>query len=149
MDAVIRALVIYLALIILFRGSGKRTLAQATTFDFVLLLIVAEATQQALLGEDFSLTYAVIVVATLIAVDRIADFVSFRFPRVGRIAQSVPVVLLENGRPREDRMRRAHVNVDGILDAARQSHGIGRLDQIQSAVLERSGGISIIPRTST
>ncbi len=105
MDAVIRALALYLVLILLFRASGKRTLAQATTFDFVLLLIVAEATQQALLGEDFSITYAVIVVATLIMADRIADFISYRFPRAGKIAESIPVVLVEKGKPLEDRMQ--------------------------------------------
>ena len=148
MDAVVRALAIYLVLILLFRASGKRTLVQATTFDFVLLLIVAEATQQALLGEDFSITYAVIVVATLIMIDRIADFISYRFPRVGRIAESVPVVLVQDGKPIEDRMQKAHVNVDEILNAARQSHGIARLDQIHSAILEKSGGISIVPRSS-
>lgn len=142
------SLAIYLVLILLFRATGKRTLAQATTFDFVLLLIVAEATQQALLGEDFSMTFAVIVIITLIMTDRMADFISYRFPRVGKVAESVPVVLVENGKPIEKRMQKAHVNIDEVLNAARQAHGISRLDQIHSAILEKSGGISIIPRSS-
>lgn len=58
MDAVLRALAIHLVLMLLFRLSGKRTLGQVTTFDIVLLLVVGEATQQALLGEDLSLTRA-------------------------------------------------------------------------------------------
>jgi len=64
MDAVLRAGAIYLALLILFKLSGRRSLAQLTTFDFVLLLIIGEATQQALLGEDFSVTNMILVVAT-------------------------------------------------------------------------------------
>jgi uncharacterized membrane protein YcaP (DUF421 family) len=64
MDAVLRALAIYLVLMLLFRLVGKRSLAQITTFDFVLILVVGEATQQALLGEDFSITNAALVIAT-------------------------------------------------------------------------------------
>lgn len=53
---------------------GKRSLSQATTFDFVLILIVGEATQQALLGEEFSLTMSLTVIATLVGVDRVAAY---------------------------------------------------------------------------
>ena len=69
MDAVLRAIAVYLVLLLLFRVAGRRTLAEITTFDFVLLLIIGEATQQALLGEDFSVTNAVIVIATLLFID--------------------------------------------------------------------------------
>ena len=69
MDAVLRAGSIYFILLLIFRISGKRTLSQITTFDFVLLLIVGEATQQGLLGDDFSVTNAILLVLTLVGID--------------------------------------------------------------------------------
>ncbi len=146
MDAVINGLAIYLILMVLFRVTGKRALSQVTTFDFVLLLIVAEATQQALLGEDFSITKAAVVVATLVGADRLADYVTFRFPRADKIAESVPILLVEEGSPKLDRMRKSHVGTEEILAAARQAHGLARMDQIHYAILEKSGGITIVPR---
>ena len=146
MDAVLRAAAIYLALLVVFRISGKRTLAQVTTFDFVLLLIISEATQQALLGEDFSVTMALLVILTLVALDRLADFLGWRFPRVGRALDGTPVVLVERGKLLEDRMRLYHLDVEQVLQEARSSQGIGRLDEIDYAILERSGVISVIPK---
>lgn len=69
MDSVLRAAAMYVALMILFKIAGRRSLAELTTFDFVLLMIIGEATQQALLGDDFSLTNSIVVIVTLIAVD--------------------------------------------------------------------------------
>lgn len=146
MDAVIRAVVMYAILLLLFRVTGKRSLSQATTFDFVLLLVVGEATQQALLGEDFSLTMAAIVIGTLIAVDRVADYVGYRFPRVDKILESVSVLLVDDGKLLKDRMAKAHINEEEILTFARQAHGLESMDQVKYAVLEKDGGITIVPR---
>ncbi|HEX2174916.1 MAG TPA: YetF domain-containing protein [Nocardioidaceae bacterium] len=145
MDAVLRALAIYVVILLLFRLTGKRSLLQATTFDFVLLLIVGEATQQALLGDDFSLTNAVTVIGTLIGLDRLADYLGFRFPRLDKLMESTSVILIDDGKPLKDRMDKAHVNEEDILEQARQNHGIERMDQVKFAVLERSGSISVIP----
>lgn len=146
MDAVIRALMLYVALLVLFRVVGKRSLAQATTFDFVLLLIVGEATQQALLGEDFSLTQAVTVIATLVGVDRLADYLGWRYPKVDRLLDSVSILLVDDGRLLRDRLDKAHIDEKEILTAARQAHGLERMDQVKYAVLEKDGGITVVPR---
>jgi uncharacterized membrane protein YcaP (DUF421 family) len=69
MVAVLRAAAIYCFLLLLMRLTGKRSLGQMTTFDFVLLLVVAEATQQGLLGNDFSLTNAFLVILALVGID--------------------------------------------------------------------------------
>ena len=69
MESVIRGVAIYLVLLVIIRLSGRRTMAQATPFDFVLLLIVAETTQQALLGDDFSITNAIVLIVTLFLMD--------------------------------------------------------------------------------
>jgi uncharacterized membrane protein YcaP (DUF421 family) len=145
-DAVLRGLAMYLVLLVLFRVTGKRALSQVTTFDFVLLLIISEATQQALLGEDFSVTHAAIVIATVIGLDRASDYLSWRMPLFQRVTESVPVVLLADGRPLEDVMAKEHISVDDIMSSARSTQGLERMDQIKYAVLETSGGISIVPK---
>jgi uncharacterized membrane protein YcaP (DUF421 family) len=146
MDAVLRAFAIYLILMLLFRVTGKRSLSQVTTFDFVILLIVGEATQQALLGEDFSITHSALVVATLIGLERGADFLSWRFPRFRRASESVPLVLVEDGTVLSEVLRKSHLTDDDILTAGRETQGLERMDQIKWAVLESSGSISVVPK---
>jgi len=146
MDSVLRAGAIYLVLLVLFRIAGKRTLSEATTFDFVLLLIIGEATQQALLGEDFSLTNAFLVIVTLIGIDIGFSWWEQRWPPLGKWLEGVPLVIVEQGQPLHERMKRVRVSEADVLTAARELQGLARMEQIQYAVLERSGGISIIPR---
>ncbi|MBP2366488.1 DUF421 domain-containing protein [Pseudonocardia parietis] len=146
MDAILRAALVYVALLIIFRAIGRRTMAQVTTFDLVLLLIVSEATQQALLGEDYSVTMAVLVIVTLVGLDRVADYLGWRFPRVGRTLDGTPVVLIERGRVLEESLRRHHISMEEILQQARTNQGLRRGDEIDYAILERSGAISVIPK---
>jgi uncharacterized membrane protein YcaP (DUF421 family) len=146
MDAVWRALAIYFVLLIVFRASGKRSIGQITTFDFVLLLIIGEATQQALIGEDFSITRGVVLIATLLSVDLVFSLLKDRVPWLDHAIDSRPLVVLEHGQPMRDRMSKERIDEEDILEAARQAHGLERLDQIKLAVLERSGAISIIPQ---
>lgn len=146
MESVLRAVAIYFLLMVLFRITGRRSLAQMTPFDLVLLLIVAEATQQGLLGNDFSVTNAFVVILTLIGIDILLTFLTHRSRSLDRWVNDVPLVLIEDGRVIDDRLRKARVSVDDILEQARMTQGLERMDQIRYAVLERSGGVSIIPR---
>lgn len=146
MESVLRALAVYGFLLLVFRIAGKRSLAQITTFDFVLLLIIAETTQQALLGEDFSLTNCFLLISTLLVVEVFLSVWKRRHPAVDRVLDGLPLILMEDGRLLQDRMKRSRVNRDDILTAARQTHGLKSLDEVKFAVLERSGGISIIPK---
>jgi uncharacterized membrane protein YcaP (DUF421 family) len=144
-DSVVRALVIYGVLLLIFRLSGKRGLAQITTFDFILLLIISEAIQGALNEDDNSLTNAVLVVSTLVGLDILFSLLKHRFRTLDRWLDDMPLVLVENGRPLADRMKKVRVDLEDILAAGRELQGLERLDQIKYAVLERNGGISIIP----
>jgi uncharacterized membrane protein YcaP (DUF421 family) len=145
MDSVFRAVAVYLILLVILRIAGKRTLAQITVFDFILVLIISEATQQALLGDDFSITGAAVVIATLVLLDIALSEFKQRSTRVDQIIDDIPVVIVDNGKLLLDRMNRARIDEQDILVAARELHGLERLDQIKYAVLERSGGISIVP----
>jgi uncharacterized membrane protein YcaP (DUF421 family) len=146
MESVIRPALVYLFVLILLRLTGKRTLAQITTFDFVLLLIISEATQQALIGEDNSMINFAIVVSTLIGLNILMSLLKQRSPWLDRLLDDIPLVIVADGKPLKDRMVKARVDEDDVLDAAREIHGLESMDQIRHAILERDGQISIIPR---
>jgi uncharacterized membrane protein YcaP (DUF421 family) len=148
MEAVLRAVGVYVMLLVAFRLTGKRSLAQVTTFDLVLLLIIGEATQQALLGEDFSVTHAAVVISTLLVLERIADIVTWRSPALRRATESQPVVLVDDGRVLWEQLDHYHLSVDDVVTAARERHGLQGMADVQWAVLEVSGSISVVPRSS-
>ena len=146
MESVIRPALVYLFLLLLLRLTGKRTLAQITTFDFVLLLIISEATQQALIGEDNSMINGAIVVATLIGLNILMSLFKQRSRWFDQLLDDIPLVIVVDGKPLKDRMDKSRVDEEDVLDAARETHGLERMDQIRHAILERDGRISIIPR---
>jgi uncharacterized membrane protein YcaP (DUF421 family) len=147
MSAVLHPILLYAFLVLLFRLAGKRTLHQATVFDLVLLLVISESAQQVLLEDDPSLTRALIVIATLVLMDIGLSLVKRRWPAADHWLDGRPLLLLDEGRPLQERMHRSRVDEGDILEAARELHGLERLEQIRYAVLERDGRISIIPRT--
>lgn len=145
MSPVLRGLVIYLVLLILFRIMGKRSLAKATTFDFILLLIISEVTQQALVGQDYSLTGGLILIITLMSVDLIFTFLKGRFPMFGKITESVSLIIVDQGKPLKKRMHKCNISNEDVLEAARLSFGLEKMDEIKYAIVEKDGTISIIP----
>ncbi|EOV6157015.1 DUF421 domain-containing protein [Enterobacter ludwigii] len=145
MDMVFRALAIYLFLVVVFKVAGRRALLQMTSFDLILLLIISEATQQALLGEDFSVTGAMITITALVVVDIIFGIMKKYFSPVENILDGTPVILVENGVPLADKLKKVDVSCDDILVSARQNNGVTQLSEIKYAILERNGHISIIP----
>ena len=149
MDAVLRAASIYVFLVVVFRISGKRTLTEITTFDFVLLLIIGEATQQGLIGDDFSVTKVFLLVITLVSLDLGMSLLQQRSRRIAKLVEGCALIVLEDGRPLRERMQRVRLEDDDILEAARELQGLERLDQIKYAVLERSGHITIVPQTGS
>jgi uncharacterized membrane protein YcaP (DUF421 family) len=147
MNTVLTSVAIYFFLLILFRIAGKRAVSEITTFDFVLLLIISEATQQAIVGSDSSLTSAAIAIVTLVLCDISLSLIKLRSRKVDILLEGLPLVLVRDGHPLEERMRMSRVEREDILLAARGAHGIASMDEIRYAVLEPHGGISIIPRS--
>jgi uncharacterized membrane protein YcaP (DUF421 family) len=145
MDSVLRVVVIFVFLLVLFRLAGRRTLSEMTSFDLVLLLIISEQTQQAMVGQDHSVMNALLMITTLIGLDIGLSLLKQRWPWVDKVLDGTPTVIVENGRPIKDLMTRARVDVEDVLDAAREKMGLERLNQIKYAVLEKNGEISIIP----
>jgi uncharacterized membrane protein YcaP (DUF421 family) len=148
MESILRAAVIYFIVWLVMRITGKRTLAQVTVFDFVLLIMISQAGQQALLGDDLSLTNALLIIVTLVGVHLLFTAANYRWPVFDKFANDVPLVLIDDGEILNERMHKSKVSEDDILEQARIAHGLERMEQIKYAVLERTGGISIVPRST-
>jgi uncharacterized membrane protein YcaP (DUF421 family) len=148
MDSVLRAAAMYVALMVLFKIAGRRSLAELTTFDLVLLMMISEATQQALLGDDFSFTNSILVIVTLIAIDVGLSLLKQRSSWASRLIDGEPTIIVENGKLLRQRLRHARLVEADIMEAARSSQGIEKLEEIKFAIIERNGKISVIPRES-
>ncbi len=147
MESVIRALLVYGFVLLVLRLTGRRSLGSMTAFDFVMLLIISETTQSAMTDMDNSLTNSFLLILTFVATNIFLSLVKERFPRLDKIIDGEPVLLVEHGRPIEHRLRKARVGLDDVMRSARETQGLERLDQVKYAVLESSGHISIIPQT--
>ena len=145
MDSVIKAAIVFFALWAILRISGRRTLGEMTAFDFVLFMIIGGSTQRAITGQDYSLTNALLLVATFVTLDIALSVFELRSPFLRRILNAMPMILVENGYLMTERMKRARVTQDNILESARRLHGLERIDQIKFAILEATGEITIVP----
>lgn len=145
MDSVLRSAAIYIVVLFVFRVAGRRTLSELTTFDFVLLLVIGEATQQALLGDDFSITNAFIVIVSLVGMDITMTYIKRRSARIAKLIDGESMIIVEYGKVLDLRIQKSRIDQDDILQAARTTQGLERLDQIKFAILEKDGKISIIP----
>jgi uncharacterized membrane protein YcaP (DUF421 family) len=145
MDPVLRGLAVFLTLLVIFRVSGKRTLHETTTFDFVLLLIIAEVVQQAMIKSDYSFTNALILICTLVGVNVLFSLIKQRSKLFLKLTEGTPVVVVENGKLHHDRMEKERVDEDDVLTAARELHGLEQMADVKHAVLERDGAISVVP----
>lgn len=145
-STVLRAVIVYLLVLLVLRLGGKRTLSEMTTFDLAVLLILSEAVQPALVGEDSTLTNAALTVFTLVGVDVLLGILKNKFPTLDRWLDDMPTVLVRDGTPITDALERSRVNIDDIMEAARHQHGLAHFADVRYAVLERTGGISVIPR---
>lgn len=145
MESVLRGLVVYLFLLIIFRISGKQTLSQTTSFDLVLLLIISETTQQAMVDSDHSVTNAFLLIITLVGTTILLSALKQFFPRLEVILDGQPVIVVNKGKLVQEMMQKSRVDESDIMSAARKMHGLERMEQIKYAILERDGAISIIP----
>ena len=146
MDAVIRGLVVYLFLFLMFRLAGKRTLAQMSSFDLVLLLIISETTQQAMIDNDHSVTNGVILIITLVGASVLLSWIRERSRTAEKWLDDVPLIIMENGRLHRERMLKVRVDEADIMAAGRKTWGLERLDDVKYAIVEANGEITVIPK---
>ncbi len=148
MDALViagKTAVIYIFLIIGLRLLGKRELGQMTVYDLVLIVVIANSVQNAMVGSDTTLAGGLVAAITLLIINRFFTWLLIRHPEFRHMMLGVPVLVVRDGHFLYDAMRKEGITREHILAAMRE-HSIGSLDQIQMAVLEVDGSISIVPR---
>ncbi|HTC22046.1 MAG TPA: YetF domain-containing protein [bacterium] len=144
-EKILRSVVIYLFILIAFRFTGKRQVGQLTPFDLVLLLIISNVVQNAVIGNDNSLGGGILGAVTILALNYLVVGMAYRFKPFRRLMAGEPTLLVHNGQILNDKMARERITKDD-LDAALRKSGIASVEQVRFAVLEENGQISVIPK---
>ena len=147
-EKMLRSVVVYLFVLVAFRFTGKRQVGQLTPFDLIVLLIISNVVQNAVIGPDNSLGGGLIGASTILALNYGIVELAYRSKRARRLLEGHPTLLIHNGRLLQDNLRRERVTFEELLVALRRN---GVLDpaHVRVAVLEENGGISVIPREPT
>jgi uncharacterized membrane protein YcaP (DUF421 family) len=146
LELVLRAALIYAGLLIALRLFGKREVGQFTLYDLVFILLVANALQPAITGPDTSLTGGFVLIVVLVGMNYIVGKLD-NMPRFHRLFTASPAVIVKDGKCLLDVMKREGVDRDEVEMSMRE-HGVLDMKDVQLAVLEPDGTISIVPTTS-
>jgi uncharacterized membrane protein YcaP (DUF421 family) len=144
-EIVIRGTVVYWFLFFIFRFVVRRDVGAVGIADILILVIVADAAQNAMAGEYTSVSDGILLVSTLIGWNVLLDWLSFRFEWFRRFAEPPPMALVENGRVIVRNLRRELITEDELWSKLRES-GVESLDQVKKAYIEADGQISVIKR---
>lgn len=142
-----RSALVYLAIFGGLRLAGKRELGQMTVFDLVVILLIANAVQNAMVGPDTSLQGGLLAGAILLVSNRVAAALRLHGLFWGRLLEGTPTVLIQEGRFVEPNLRKEEIDRDDVERVIRE-HGLESADAVKLAVLETDGSISIVPTTS-
>jgi uncharacterized membrane protein YcaP (DUF421 family) len=146
MDIVLRAIALYVFVVFVMRVIGRRELSSMTPFDLVLLIILGDAIQQGLTQDDYSVTGAVLAIATIASLQVFTSYLSFRSGKARRVLEGEPVVLVDRGEVIQQNMKRERMTESELAEEARQQQ-IPAIDQIEWAILESNGSISFIKKS--
>lgn len=144
-EKLFRSAAVYFFLLIVIRLAGKRQVAQMTPFDLVVLLLISNVVQNAVIGNDNSLGGGLIGVMFILLLNAGVAWVVFRSKSVSRIVEGEPSLLVHNGVIMKARMDREKVTVHDLQEAMRE-HGLVDIGHVRYAVLEPDGKISILVR---
>ena len=144
----LRTAAIYLVILIGLRLAGKREIGQMTVFDLVVLLLIANAVQNAMVGPDTSLAGGVLAAFVLLVLNAVVARLRLRWPRLRRFVEGSPTLLVLHGELIADHLRREGLDEE-TLEAALREHGVADLSDVEMAVLEIDGSISVVPAGGT
>ncbi len=146
-EKVIRPVLVYLFLVVVIRLAGRRQLAQLNSFDLVVLMMLANTVQNATIGNDNSMVGGLIGVSALLLVNALVVRFLYRRPQIDRLLEGEPVTLIKNGELVRDNLNHEAITEEELMEAVRKQ-GLGTLGQVEEAVLETGGVISVVPRTT-
>ena len=145
MDLAIRATFLFFFVFLLTRIIGRRELSSLEPFDLILLIVIGDAIQQGLTQDDYSVTGAMIAVATIAGMQVLSSWISFRSAKARRLLEGDPIVVVQNGNVIEHNLARERMTAEELSEEMRLNQ-IGTLDEVAWAVLESNGHISFIKK---
>ncbi len=146
-SVMVRTAIVYLCLVLGFRIFGKREAGQLSTLDLVVLLVIANAVQNAMVGENTTLAAGLVAAFVILALDRGLHALTDRSKILHDTLEGEPVLLVEDGRILEDHLRHEGISLRELGVALRQS-GLLTAEEARFVFLETNGQISVIPRHS-
>lgn len=147
LEIILRTGIVYIALMIGLRLTGKRQLGQLNLFDFVLILTISNAVQNAMVGSDSSVTGGLTAAATLLAFNAVFSYFRQRSRRFRKALEGTPTLLVLHGREIPANMQREGIDHDELVAALRE-HGVDNVADARMVVLELDGTISVVPMGS-
>jgi uncharacterized membrane protein YcaP (DUF421 family) len=147
MDIVFRAITMFVFVWLVTRAVGRRELSTLEPFDLILLIVIGDLIQQGVTQNDFSVTGAILACGTVGLMTILFSWLSFRFPRVQPILEGDPVIVVERGEPIVRNLRRNRITLEELAAQARLNN-IAHIEDVEWAVLETSGQISFIKKSS-
>ncbi len=146
MDIVLRATAMFAILYILLRMLGKREVGQLTTFELVVIVVLGDLIQQAVTHNDFSITGATLAIGTFAFWGLVMSWLSFKSPRIEKLLDGEPRVIVRDGEILDANMRRDRLTRTELLSEMRLA-GIARVEDVAWAILETQGRISFIEKS--
>jgi uncharacterized membrane protein YcaP (DUF421 family) len=148
LEKVVRTVLVYLFLVVIIRAAGKRQLAELTPLDLVVALTLSNAVQNAIIGDDNSITGGFIGGGVLVMVNYLTVRFLFQHPKANQLIQGEPLLLIENGRPILENLKKELITEDELLVACREQ-GAERIEDVDKAILEADGKISVFIHVPT
>jgi len=147
-EIVLRTAVVYLFLVAVLRISGKREVGQLSILELILILIISNGVQNAMVGDNTTLWGGLVAVLTLVGLDTLLNSLTGRSRRFRRAIEGEPRLLVRDGRMLSKALREEKVDPDEVRGAIR-AHGLERVEDVHLAVLETDGSISVIPKSDS
>jgi len=148
MDLVIRAVVLYVFVIVLMRVVGRRELSSLTPVDLVLLIVLGDAMQQGLTQDDYSMTGTVTVLTSIAVLQVVTSYLAYRSKRLRKLLEGEPIVLIDDGRLIERNLKRERLRPEDVAEEMR-IEGIGSYDEVRWGILESNGQFSFVKKDSS
>jgi len=145
MEAALRAFIGYFFMVLIVRIVGRRPGKQLTPFEFVLIFFIGGLALTAIVGDELSFTNAICQVIALALAHHVTSWIRSKSSRAARVIDGTPLILIERDQWRTETMMKMRIADDDVMFAARDK-GLRKLSDVDRAILERNGDISVLPK---
>jgi uncharacterized membrane protein YcaP (DUF421 family) len=140
---IVSTLTVYLFIVIAIRLFGKKELAQLSVVDLVFILLISNAVQNAMVGSDATLTGGLVAASSLFLVNYLLKHLQYRFPKFSKVVEGDAIMLIYKGKILDSHMKKAKITEDELMEAVRE-HGVSSVAEVDLAILEVDGNISVL-----